>query len=131
MDATKYGIGRQVSGSFETVLPRVREALAAEGFGVMAEIDVQKAMKTKLGVDGSPYVILGACNPKLAHAALAAEPDLGLLLPCNVVVYEAAAGTRVAAVNAQAMLGMVGNEQLAPIAAEVQTRLQRVLESLQ
>ena len=130
MDPVKYGIGRQLSGSFVTVLPRVREALAAEGFGVMAEIDVQKTMKEKLGVDGSPYVILGACNPKLAHAALAAEPDLGVLLPCNVVVYETAGGTRVAAVNAQAMLGMVGNEQLTPVADEVQKRLQRVLESL-
>ncbi len=130
MDPVKYGIGRQLSGSFVTVLPRVREALAAEGFGVMAEIDVQKTMKEKLGVDGSPYVILGACNPKLAHAALAAEPDLGVLLPCNVVVYETAGGTRVATVNAQAMLDMVGNEQLTPVADEVQKRLQRVLESL-
>ena len=75
-------------------------------------------------------MILGACNPKLAHAALGVEPDLGLLLPCNVVVYETDAGTRVAAVNAGAMLGMVGNPELAPIADEVQARLTRVLESL-
>jgi uncharacterized protein (DUF302 family) len=126
----EYGRGRELAGSFETVLPRVREALAAEGFGVMAEIDVQKAMKEKLGVNGRPYVILGACNPKLAHAALTAEPDLGLLLPCNVVVYEIDGGTRVATINADAMLGIVGNTQLDPIAAEVQARLGRMLESL-
>ena len=112
------------------VLPRVREALKAEGFGVITEIDVQKTMKEKLGVDGRPHVILGACNPRLAHEALGVEADLGLLLPCNVVVYEIDAGTRVAVINAGAMLGMVGNERLAPIAEQVQERLDRVLASL-
>ena len=130
MQAVEYGIGRDLTGSYDTVLPRVLEALKAEGFGVITEIDVQKTMKDKLGVDGRPHVILGACNPKLAHAALAVEADLGLLLPCNVVVYETDAGTRVAAVNAGAMLGMVGNPELAPIADQVQARLTRVLESL-
>lgn len=130
MQAVKYGVGRDLTESFDTVLPRVYEALKAEGFGVQTEIDVQKTMKEKLGEDGRPHRIIGACNPKLAHAALAAEPDLGLLLPCNVVVYETDAGTRVAAVNAGAMLGMVGNPELAPIADEVQARLTRVLESL-
>ena len=130
MQTVEYGVGRDLTGSYDTVLPRVIEALKAEGFGVITEIDVQKTMKEKLGVDGRPHVILGACNPKLAHAALGIEADLGLLLPCNVVVYEIDSGTRVAAVNASAMLGMVGNERLSPIAAEVQARLSRVLESI-
>ena len=130
MDPVENGVGRDLTESYDTVLPRVLEALKAEGFGVITEIDVKKTMKDKLGVDGRPHVILGACNPKLAHAALAVEADLGLLLPCNVVVYETDAGTRVAVVNAEAMLGMVGNERLSPIAAEVQTRLDRVLERI-
>ena len=130
MDPVDYGVGRDLTEPYGTVLPRVLEALKAEGFGVITEIDVQKTMKEKLGVDGRPSVILGACNPKLAHAALGVEADLGLLLPCNVVVYETDAGTRVAVVNAGAMLGMVGNDRLAPIADEVQTRLDRVLASI-
>lgn len=130
MQAVEYGIGRDLAEAFDTVLPRVYDALKAEGFGVQTEIDVQKTMKEKLGEDGRPHRIIGACNPKLAHAALGVEPDLGLLLPCNVVVYETDGGTRVAVVNAGAMLGMVGNEKLAPIADEVQARLNRVLESL-
>jgi len=130
MQAVEYGIGRDLAGSYDQVLPRVLEALKREGFGIITEIDVMKTMKEKLGVDGRPHVILGACNPKIAHAALGLEADLGLLLPCNVVVYEIDGGTRVAVVNAGAMLGMVGNEQLSPLADEVQTRLNRVLESL-
>ena len=130
MESVEYGVGRYLDEPYEAALPRVVEALKAEGFGIITEIDVKKTMKDKLGVDGRPHVILGACNPKLAHAALAVEADLGLLLPCNVVVYETDAGTRVAVVNAEAMLGMVGNERLSPIAAEVQTRLDRVLERI-
>ena len=127
---TELGIHVQLKQPYETAIERTRAALKAEGFGVITEIDVKKTMKEKLGVDGRPYVILGACNPKLAHAALGEEADLGLLLPCNVVVYEIDAGTRVAAVNAGAMLGMVGNPALAPIADDIQARLRRVLESL-
>jgi uncharacterized protein (DUF302 family) len=130
MHAPDYGTGRDFTEPYDSVLPRVLTALKAEGFGVITEIDVKKTMKEKLGVDGRPHVILGACNPKLAHAALGVEPDLGLLLPCNVVVYETDTGTRVAAINAGAMLGMVGNDDLAPIASEVQERLDRVLSSL-
>ena len=130
MELVQYGVWRDFDDPYDVVKPRVVEALKAEGFGVITEVDVKQTMKDKLGVDGRPHVILGACNPKLANAALEAEPDLGLLLPCNVVVYETDTGTRVAVVNAGAMLGMVGNERLAPIADEVQTRLDRVLESL-
>ena len=130
MQAVEYGIGRDLGQPFQEVLDRVREALKAEGFGVITEIDVQKTMKEKLGVDGSPHIILGACNPKFAHEALAVEDDLGLLLPCNVVVYAKGEGSRVAVINAGAMMGMVGNDRLAPIADEVQARLDRVLASL-
>ncbi len=130
MQPADYGVGRNIPEQFDAVLPRVREALKVEGFGVLAEIDVQAAMKEKLGVEHGKYVILGACNPPLAHKALSAEPDLGVLLPCNVVVYESDAGTRVVAVNAGAMLGVVGNPMLDEIAGEVQTRLTRVLESV-
>ena len=130
MQAVEYGVGRDLDQSYEAVLPRVRAALKTEGFGVITEIDVRQTMKEKLGVDGRPHVIIGACNPKLAHAALGAEPDLGLLLPCNVVVYETDGATRVAVVNAGAMLGMVGNEELSPVAAQVQEGLDRVLASV-
>ncbi len=130
MQRVEYGVGRHLDEPYETALPRVLEALKGEGFGVITEIDVKKTMKEKLDVDVQPHIILGACNPKLAHAALEVEPDLGVLLPCNVAVYEVDGGTHVTAVNAGAMLGMVGNERLAPIAEEVQERLDRVLESL-
>ncbi len=130
MESVEYGVARHLDESYESALPRVVEALKVEGFGVITEIDVKKTMKDKLGVDVPQHTILGACNPKLAHAALEIEPDLGVLLPCNVVVYATDDGTRVTAVNAGDMLGMVGNEALTPIAAEVQERLNRVLESL-
>lgn len=130
MESMEYGVGRYLDQPYETALPRVVEALKAEGFGVVTEIDVRETMKEKLGVDVTPHTILGACNPGLAHAALQVEPDLGVLLPCNVVVYATPRGTRVTAVNAGAMLGMVGNPALERIAAEVGRRLDRVLESL-
>ena len=114
MESVEYGIGRYLDEPYETALPRVVEALKAEGFGVITEIDVKKTMKEKLDVDVPRQVILGACNPRLAHAALEVEPDIGVLLPCNVVVSAADQGTRVTAVNAGAMLGMVGNEGLGP-----------------
>jgi uncharacterized protein (DUF302 family) len=130
MQGVEYGVGRFLDEPYEAAKARVIEALKVEGFGVLTEIDVKATMKEKLDVDVPPHTILGACNPKLAHAAIEVEPDLGVLLPCNVVVYATDEGTRVTAVNAGAMLGMVGNERLAPIAEEVQARLNRVLESL-
>ena len=130
MQSVEYGVGRYLDEPYEDALPRVVEALKAEGFGIITEIDVRKTMKEKLDADVPPHTILGACNPKLAHAALLVEPDLGVLLPCNVDVYATDHGTRVTAVNAGAMLGMVGNDDLAPIAAQVQERLDNVLESL-
>jgi len=130
VESMEYGVGRYLDQPYETALPRVVEALKAEGFGVVTEIDVRETMKEKLGVDVTPHTILGACNPELAHAALQVEPDLGVLLPCNVVVYATPRGTRVTAVNAGAMLEMVSNPALERIAADVGRRLDRVLESL-
>jgi uncharacterized protein (DUF302 family) len=106
---------------------RVRAALKTEGFGVLCEIDVQATMKEKLGVDGEPYLILGACNPPLAHRALEAEPELGALLPCNVTVYRRDGHTHIAAVDPERMLSIAGNPALAPIAGEVRQRLAAVV----
>jgi uncharacterized protein (DUF302 family) len=123
MLATRYTLSETTALPFAEALERVRRDLQAEGFGILCEIDVQATLKEKLGVEGAPYTILGACNPPLAHQALGAEPELGTLLPCNVVVYEHNAETHVSAVDAERMLSIVGNEQLAPIAAEVKRRL--------
>jgi uncharacterized protein (DUF302 family) len=126
--ATGYTLSATTDLPFAEAVERVREELAADGFGVLCEIDVQATMKAKLGVDGEPYTILGACNPPLAHRALQAEPELGVLLPCNVVVYVRNGETHVAAVDAERMLSIVGNEELAPIAADVRARLAAVVE---
>jgi len=107
---------------------RVREELADEGFGVLCEVDVQATLKNKLGVDREPYLILGACNPQLAHGALNAESELGVLLPCNVVVYRQDGETHISAVNAEQMLSLVGNDELSETAAEVRRRLASVVE---
>lgn len=130
MASNEYSHAIDVDGGFDEVLSRTRDALVAEGFGVLTEIDVQATMREKLGVEREPYVILGACNPALAHRALGAEPELGVLLPCNVVVYRTNDTTRVSAVAADTMLGMVGNPALAPVAAEVDARLARVLTAI-
>lgn len=115
---------------FAEALDRVKEALKSEGFGVLCEIDVAKTLKEKIGADFPPYVILGACNPQLAQHALTAEPHLGLLLPCNVVVSQDGPKTKVATIDAKAMLGLVGNAALDPIAEDVNARFGRVLKQL-
>ena len=125
-----YGNAVTIPLAFEDAVKRTREALQKEGFGDLCEIDVAKTLKDKIDVDSSPYTILGACNPQLAHRALTAERDLGLLLPCNVVISSEAAGTRIATIDAAAMMRMVGNAELEPIAAEVNERLARVLQGV-
>ncbi len=129
---TAYGLRKTVQGDVDAVDARVREALKAEGFGVLTEIDVKATLKEKLDVDFRPYRILGACNPPLAHQALTAERDIGLLLPCNVVVYEGdePGTTVVAAVDPVVQLGVTGREELEPLAREVRARMERVLEAL-
>jgi uncharacterized protein (DUF302 family) len=128
MLATGYTLSTTTSGSFAETVERVREELKQEGFGVLCEIDVQATLKEKLGVEGEPYLILGACNPPLAHRALEAEPDLGVLLPCNVIVYRRAGETHISAVDAEQMLSIVGNDELATVAADVKRRLAAVVE---
>ncbi len=130
MGTVDYSLAIEVDRPFDDVLASTRAALADEGFGVLTEIDVKATMKAKLDVDRDDYVILGACNPPLAHQALEAEPELGVLLPCNVVVYRTGDTTRVSAVAAEQMLGMVGNQQLEPVATEVAGRLRRVLDAV-
>jgi len=125
-----YSLAIDLDRDFDDVVQATRAALADEGFGVLTEIDVQATMKAKLDVDREEYLILGACNPPLAHRALEAEPELGVLLPCNVVVYRTGGRTRVSAVAAEQMLGMVGNEELGPVATEVAQRMQRVLDAV-
>jgi len=130
METGTYANSVAVAGGPAEAERRAVEALAAEGFGVLSRIDVAATLRAKLGVEREPYVILGACNPRCAHRGLEAEPLLGALLPCNVVVHVAEGTTRVAAVSAAAMLGVVGNPELAPVAREVDARLARVLEAL-
>ncbi|GIW07244.1 MAG: hypothetical protein KatS3mg060_2049 [Dehalococcoidia bacterium] len=125
-----YGFGASLDLPYELAIARVKEALKAEGFGVLTEIDVTRTLQEKLGVETTPYVILGACNPVLAHRALSIEPELGLLLPCNVVVRAEGAGSRVDIADPQAMLGIVGNPKLDEIAGEARARLGRALAAL-
>ena len=127
MQQLPYGFGRQVDVPYAQAVEKTRAALKEEGFGVICEIDVQKTVQEKLGAAFRPYVILGACNPKLAHQALETDPNLGLLLPCNVVVYGVDGGAMVAAMDPAAVLGLVGDPRLAPIAQEVKERLQRAI----
>ena len=128
MLATGYTLSATTELGFTETADRVRDELKVEGFGVLCEIDVQATLKEKLGVDGEPYLILGACNPPLAHQALEAEPDLGTLLPCNVVVYRRDGETHISAIDAERMLSIVGTEALTPVAAEVRNRLAAVVE---
>ena len=125
---SSYTLTTTTDLAFADAVAHARDELAAEGFGVLCEIDVQATLKAKLGIEREPYLILGACNPPLAHAALDAEPELGVLLPCNVVVYGENGQTHVAAVDAERMLSIVDNDELAATAAEVRRRLAAVVE---
>jgi uncharacterized protein (DUF302 family) len=118
MTGSSYGFGKLVARPFADVLADVRATLKEQGFGIITEIDVQATVKEKLGRDRPPYVILGACNPKFADEVLEADPEMGLFMPCNVVVYEASAGTRVSAVDPSVMLEMAGDSGLVGVAAE-------------
>lgn len=126
--STAYTLSTTTELSFDDAVTRVRDELQAEGFGVLCEIDVQATLSEKLGVEGQPYLILGACNPPLAHRALSAEPNLGVLLPCNVVVYRQNDTTHISAIDAERLLSIVDRDDLAPIAAEVRAKFALVVE---
>jgi uncharacterized protein (DUF302 family) len=126
--ATGYTLTATTASSFTEAVERVRAELKEEGFGVLCEIDAQATLREKLGAEMEPYLILGACNPPLAHEALSAEAELGALLPCNLVVYERDGAIHISAIDAERMLSMVGNDDLQPIAAQVRDKLAVVVE---
>lgn len=131
MEQTRYGMVVTTGRSMVEAEAAIRESLANEGFGILTEIDVAATLKEKLGVDRAPYKILGACNPPLANRGLEAEPDLGLLLPCNVIVYTKGDETMVAALEPQLMADITDNPELQDVAAEARGRLEKALARLE
>ena len=131
-ETVQVGFGRTLESPFDRVLARTEEELAREGFGILTEIDVRETLKKKLDVDFRPYKILGACNPPLAHQALTAETNIGLLLPCNVIVYEGEEeGTAVVAVlDPKVQLGVSGRDDIGHLAEEVRGRMERALAAI-
>jgi uncharacterized protein (DUF302 family) len=128
---TKFGFGKHVDLGFEDAIEKVTEELGKEGFGVLTEIDVQATLKKKLGEDMRPYRILGACNPPLAHQAVTAVPEIGLLLPCNVLVREDDEGkVHVSFMDPGSVLGLVDNPGVVPLAEQVKEKLERVMAAL-
>ena len=125
-----YGHHVEIAGPFNEAVDKVLAALKVEGFGVLSDIDIQKAMKDKLGVDMPAYRILGACNPPLAHQALQADPQIGLLLPCNVTVQETVGGISVGFLDPQVMVQLTGNPQVKQVADDAAERLERVRQAL-
>ncbi len=126
-----YTFGARVDGPVAAVRPRVEAALRGEGFGVLTEIDVAATLKAKLDVDVAPYVILGACNPPLSHRALVADPSIGALLPCNVVLRADGSGTVVEALDPRAALGLVDRAEIASVAEEARERLERAIGAVE
>jgi uncharacterized protein (DUF302 family) len=126
----KYSFGKTVEMGFDQTIERVTQALAKEGFGVLSDIDVAGTLKKKLALDVPAYRILGACNPQFAHRALEAEPEIGTLLPCNVVVRVEGAKTRVDIMDPAAVMKLVARPEVAQIASEVRGRLERVLAAV-
>ena len=127
---TDYALQVRLTLPYDQAIDKVTAALKEEGFGILTEIDVKATLKKKLDADFRKYVILGACNPPLAHRALSAELEIGLLLPCNVIVYEEDGGSVVSIVDPISMLGVVESPELDPVASEARARLERVGKAL-
>lgn len=125
-----YGTTKETSLNFQEAISKVKEELKKEGFGILTEIDVKKTLKEKLNLNYNDYVILGACNPQLAYKALQAEKEIGLLLPCNVIVYEDKGETYVSVINPIEAMSIVDNKSLESIAQQVQEKLKKVLDNL-
>ena len=125
-----FGISRKMDMGFGETIERVREELTKEGFGVLTEIDVKATMKEKLGIDYRDYIILGACNPPFAKKALDVDPQVGLMLPCNVIVYDVDGKTVVSAINPSEVLNIVENAELEDVASEVEKKLANVVSNL-
>jgi len=131
MEKTKYGFKKTLKTSYEEAIEKVTQSLKEQGFGILTQIDVKETLKRKLNVDFKKYVILGACNPPFAYRSLQAEKDIGLLLPCNVIVYEDDSGNAVvSAIDPESVMNMVDNPKLKEIAAQVGTKLKAVIENL-
>lgn len=126
----QYGFSKTVDMPFEQTIEKVTVELKKEGFGILTTIDVKETLKQKINVDFKKYTILGACNPPIAHKALQEEEEIGLLLPCNVIVYEKDGKTRVSIFDPMVMTWIMENDQMKPIATEVQEKLQRVLKAI-
>ncbi|MER3474434.1 MAG: ABC transporter ATP-binding protein [Armatimonadota bacterium] len=131
IEQTPVGIRIKVPLSYAEAVEKTTTALKSEGFGVLTTIDVKQTLKEKLGIESYPYLILGACNPPLAHRALTAEPEVGLLLPCNVIVYEDEGGCVVAAMDPTSAMKLVPNPELESVAKEVRAKLERVLQQVE
>jgi len=126
----EYGFSKNVDLPFEQTLEKVTDELKKEGFGVLTSIDVKETLKKKINVDFNKYTILGACNPPLAHKALEEEEEIGLLLPCNIIVYEKNNKTKVSVFDPLIMTKIISNEKIKPVAVEVKEKLQRVLDAV-
>ena len=125
-----YGYKKEAGLSYENAVERIKEELEKEGFGILTEIDVKETLKKKLDVDFNKYVILGACNPSFAHKALSVELEVGLLFPCNVIVYEAEGKTFVSAILPTSAMKIANNEELREVAKEVEIKLKRVVDAV-
>jgi len=129
-EQSHYGLSTPVKESYEDAITKVTAELKEQGFGILTEIDVKATMKKKLDVDIDKYIILGACNPKLAYQSLQAEQEMGLLLPCNVIVYEKAGTTYVSMLDPMSMMAFSGNDALCDMAEEARSRLDKVYEAM-
>lgn len=125
-----YGFTKELNIAYETVVEQIKEALKKEGFGILTEIDIQKKMKEKLGVDMNKYIILGACNPPNAYNAILAEENIGLLLPCNVIVYEKGGNTVLSVIRPVVAMQMIDNPELQKIAPVVEEKLKKAFDAV-